>query len=301
MKTIGIPKTLLYYHYHTLWKTFFDVLDVPYIESGKSTKELLKMGQNKAIDETCLSMKLFFGHIEALKGKCDLLLIPRIYSLEKKEQVCTNFNALYDLVHNLYSDIPLLNYNIDVKRHQTEKKAFLKLGRELGFSILESQHAYNIAKEKEKEYIRKLEQKGEEKLKSKKTKILLLGHPYTLEDELMGKRITTYLKEQDVEVIYSYEAKRDKIDNFKKISKTVHWTMNKELLGAFSYFSPFVDGVILITAFPCGPDSLTNEMILRKKKNTKVLLLTFEDLDSDVAIITRLESFLDMLKGGIHL
>ncbi len=66
--------------------------------------------------------------------------------------------------------------------------------------------------------------------------------------------------------------------------------MNKELLGAFSYYKDKVDGTILISAFPCGPDSLTNEMILRKKGIVKYLLLTFEEINSDTAIITRLES-----------
>ena len=42
-------------------------------------------------------------------------------------------------------------------------------------------------------------------------------------------------------------------------------------------------------------------MILRKREIVKVLLLTFEEINSDTAIITRLESFIDMLKGGIHL
>ena len=86
-----------------------------------------------------------------------------------------------------------------------------------------------------------------------------------------------------------------------KISPKVHWTMNKEILASFEYFKDKVDGVIVISAFPCGPDSLTNEMIMRKKGKSKVLLLTFEDLNSNVALTTRLESFLDMLKGGIHI
>ena len=141
-----------------------------------------------------------------------------------------------------------------------------------------------------------------EKLKSKKKKVLLLGHSYNLLDTLIGGSVTKYLKENDIEIIYSHEIDRNIIeDECKRISKTVHWTMNKELLGAFSYYKDKVDGIILISAFPCGPDSLTNEMIIRKKGNSKVLLLTFEEINSDIAIITRLESFIDMLKGGIHL
>ena len=42
MQKIGIPKGLLYYRYHILWKAFFDCLDVPYITSEESNLEILK-------------------------------------------------------------------------------------------------------------------------------------------------------------------------------------------------------------------------------------------------------------------
>ncbi len=302
MATIGLPKGLLYYHYDVLWKAFFDCLQVPYIVSEDSNLKILDDGKNKSVDEACLSLKLYLGHIENLKDRCDYLLIPRIFSLEKTEQVCTNFNCLYDLVKNLFPEQKILNYNIDVKRHHVEKSAFLKIGKELGFSLFETNHAYHLAKEIEKNHYQQLARKAEEKLHSQKTKILLVGHPYNLKDALIGKRVISYLQKQKIEIIYSYEMPKEKINTYvKKISPKVHWTMNKELLAAFVYFKNQVDGTIILSAFPCGPDSLTNEMMIRKREKSKVLLLTFEDVSSDVAMITRLESFLDMLKGGIHL
>lgn len=302
MPTIGLIKGLLYYRYETLWKSFFDILKIPYQESKNSTLKTLELGKNKCVDETCLSLKLFIGHIEQLKDHCDLILIPRIFSLEKKEQVCTNFNALYDIVRNLYPERTILHYNIDVKRNDTEEKAFLFLGKQLGLKKEKVLAAYKIAKTKELEEQKRKELKGQKKLTAKKKKILLLGHPYNIKDPLIGKRIIAYLQKQNIEILYEEEMPRDQINKYiKKISPRVHWTMNKELLAAFAYFKDKVDGTIVITAFPCGPDSLSNEMILRKRETQKVLLLTFEDLTSDVAIITRLESFMDMLKGGIHL
>lgn len=302
MKTVGIPRGLLYYYYDTLWKAFFDCLQVPYIISKKSNLNLLRKGQEKAVDEACLALKLYLGHIEDIKDQCDYILIPRIFSLEKQEQVCTNFNCLYDLIHTLYPNIQILNYNIDVKRHHYEKNAFLKLGKELGFSLLESNRAYQLAKEIEQNHQKQLAKRGQEKLNSTKTKILLVGHPYNIHDALIGQRIITYLQQQNIEIIYSYEISPELVDIYiQKISPKVHWTPSKTLLAAFAYYKDKVDGTIIISSFPCGPDSLTNEMMLRKRQQAKVLLLTFEDVNSDVAIITRLESFLDMLKGGIHL
>lgn len=302
MITVGLPKGLLYYHYEVLWKAFFDCLQIPYIVSDESNLQILKQGTNKSVDEACLSLKLYLGHIENIKDHCDYILIPRIFSIEKSEQVCTNFNCLYDLVRTLYPNIKILNYNIDVKRHHNEKSAFLKIGKDLGFNLFETNHAYQLAKEVEKNYHIQQSKKAEKKLQSKKIKILLVGHPYNIKDALIGKQIISYLTKQKIEIIYSYEIPKNKVNEYaNKISPKVHWTMNKELLAAFTYFKDKVDGTIIISSFPCGPDSLTNEMMIRKKENSKVLLLTFEDLNSDIAIITRLESFLDMMKGEIHL
>ena len=299
---IGLPKALLYHYYYPLWKAFFDELKVDYIESNDTTTKTLILGKEKSIDESCLALKIYLGHIEELKDKCDYILVPRIFSLTKSEQVCTNFNALYDLVRNTFKDIKILNYNIDVKHHHSEKNAFLKMGKELGFSIIESARAYNKAKVIEKNYYKNEEKKAKEILKNDKTKILLLGHPYILKDNLIGKTITDYLSKNNISIIYSYQIPRDLINfNCNKISTKIHFTMNKEHIAAFNYFKDKVDGTIILTAFPCGPDSLSNEMIIRKREKHPTLLLTFEDLTNNTAVITRLESFLDMLKGGIHL
>lgn len=299
---IGLPKALLYHYYSHLWKAFFDELKISYIESNDTTTKTLILGKEKSIDESCLALKIYLGHIEELKDKCDYILVPRIYSLVKTEQVCTNFNCLYDLVRNTFPDIKILNYNIDLKHHHSEKSVFLKIGKELGFSIIESLNAYNKAKEIENNYYKNEEKKAKDALKSNKTKILLLGHPYILKDNLIGKNITNYLEKNNISLIYSYQMPKDLIEfNCSKISEKIHFTMNKKLLSAFNYFKDKVDGTIILTAFPCGPDSLANEMIIRKKKQNPILLLTFEDLTNNTAVITRLESFLDMLKGGIHL
>lgn len=302
MPIIGIPRGLLYYRYEILWKSFFDALGVKYVISERSNIDILSKGKKKSIDEACLSLKLFIGHIESIKDKCSHIFIPRIYSLKKTEQVCTNFNCLYDLIKNLYPKLNIVHINIDVKHHRNEKNAYVMLAKELGFNRKEALSAYKIAKEKEKEYLDDIYENALKKIMSNKTKILLLGHSYNLQDEMIGKEITAFLNKNDIEIIFSYEMNLMYKDEYaNKISPKVHWTMNKEILASFEYFKDKVDGVIVISAFPCGPDSLTNEMIMRKKGKSKVLLLTFEDLNSNVALTTRLESFLDMLKGGIHI
>ncbi|GBF22975.1 hypothetical protein tpqmel_0379 [Candidatus Gastranaerophilus sp. (ex Termes propinquus)] len=58
-----------------------------------------------------------------------------------------------------------------------------------------------------------------------------------------------------------------------------------------------IDGIITITAFGCGPDSLMIERMARKSKkfNKPILNLTVDEHTGEAGFITRVEAFCDML------
>ncbi len=106
------------------------------------------------------------------------------------------------------------------------------------------------------------------------------------------------MSENNITIIYSDKINHNIIDEeCKKLSTDIHWSHNKEVVASINYYHQKVDGIIIISSFPCGPDSLSNELITRKIKNIPIINLIFEDLNSDVGIITRLESFIDILKN----
>ena len=296
---------MLYYYDKDLWIEFFKNLGIDVIISPNTNKKIVDSGTKLAPSEACLSLKIYLGHIIELKDKCDYILIPRLYSLKKNEQVCTNFNALYDLVNNLF-EVDILNYNVDISTKNYQLLGFLSIGEQLGFSYIKSYKAYKYA-----EKIKKMKQKKQELLQQKeieqnkdKIKILLAGHPYNLYDSLIGKSVIDFLKENNITILYSDKINHELIDEeCRKISTDIHWTHNKEIVASTKYYEDIVDGIILISSFPCGPDSLMNEQISHKIKKVPIITLIFEDLNNDAGIITRLESFIDILnnlKEGSH-
>jgi len=293
--TIGLPRALLFYNYYSFFKSFFEQLDCRVIISDESNKIILTNGINKSIDESCLPLKLFLGHVENLKDKCDYILIPRIACLKKNEKVCTNFLVLYDLVNNLF-DVDILHYNIDISNHESESLAFLLIGKQLGFSYIETLKAYKTAKKYEKNMKKNKILLQNEKLKSEKLKILIAGHSYNLYDKLIGTPIVTYLEKLNCEVIFSdiYNEKELDVES-ETISKDNYFTFNKKLHGAITHYKRCVDGIILLTSFPCGPDSLSNEMTIRKVKSVPILSLIIDEQDGLTGLYTRLESFIDIL------
>lgn len=294
--TIGIPKALLYYKYSELWTSFFEELGCEIIVSPNTSKKILEDGIKFSLDESCMAMKIYMGHVYYLIDKCDYILVPRLKCIKKHEKLCTNFSALYDLVNNIF-DKKLINYNVDIEHKEDELYAFVTMGLSLGFSYRKIVSAYHIAKEKEK-MLKEREISKQKSIiaSSNKIKILLAGHPYNLHDEFIGKQIENVLEKNDIEIIYS-----DKYDTkyleqeVKKISPKNYWTYNKEIIGAISHYQELVDGIILITSFPCGPDSLSNEMILRNVK-IPITNLIIDEANSDTGLLTRIESFIDILE-----
>lgn len=295
--TIGIPMALNYYRDYVLWKNFFEHLGVKVITSTPTNKITVSNGSKYLVDEACLSLKVFMGHVEDLKDKCDYVLVPRLNCVKKGQKLCTNFTAIYDLCNNVFKDIKFLNYNIDVDKGKSEVEAFLVMGKELGFSYLKTLRAYNQGILQSQKYYKEKLKLFENKLNENKLKILIVGHPYNINDNFIGKGITDYLTKEGCSALLSdiYDVNYDEKDA-NLISKKLYWTYNRELMAVISKYKNKIDGIVLLSTFPCGPDSLCNELIIRRVKNIPMLNLIVDGGDQDAGLITRLESFLDIIK-----
>ena len=143
LPVIGIPRALLYYRSGTLWKAFFEAMGVPVVLSPPTSREILDTGSSLAVDETCLSAKLFIGHVRSLLGTCDRIFVPRYSSFQRSELFCTRFEGLYDQMRNVFraDQHRFLCCNVDALNGSPEESAFTELGKELGFSAQQSRDA----------------------------------------------------------------------------------------------------------------------------------------------------------------
>lgn len=297
---VGIPRGFLYYRYRVLWETFFDELGIEYVVSPETNKDIIKRGTAHAIDESCLSSKIFTGHVDYLIGKCDYIFIPRIATFgEKREFVCSKFQAIYDVIKNTYreEDPKILYYSIDVYNKDTELKAFLKMGKFLGKNKAQVLKAYYIAKQAEKTTKLIDINNQNQLLESNKLKILVVSHPYNIYDKYVGEPIINTIKELDcIPILACVAPEKQAREKAKLISVTLPWTFNKELVGAIALYKDKVDGIILVSSFPCGPDSLVNEMIIRRFKEKPIINLILDGQEGTAGMETRLESFVDIIR-----
>jgi predicted nucleotide-binding protein (sugar kinase/HSP70/actin superfamily) len=156
-------------------------------------------------------------------------------------------------------------------------------------------YAYEKAKIEDMNKKEKLIRENIYKLKSKKIKLLVVGHPYNIYDEMIGKPLLKLFNDE-VELIYSNLFDEKKANSAsKKLSRNLYFKYNKENIGSIELCKKEIDGIIFITSFPCGPDSITNELVMRKIK-IPYLNLVIDEIDSLTGFETRIESFIDMLK-----
>lgn len=291
---IGIPRSLFYYYFNDLWINFFEYLNIDVVVSPKTNKQIMDLGIKYSTDEMCLSIKNYIGHVAYLKDKCDYILIPRIDNYGLDNQTCTNFLALFDIVNNLF-DIKILNYNINLRNKETELKGFLELGKTLNIDSKKIKDAYMYARVKSSKIKKNKILNNLKNLKSSKKKVLLLGHPYNMYDELIGMPIINMLRDLNVEIIYSdlfYSNNED-----KTYTKGLYWKYSKDNISSINKCIDKVDGIIFLSSFPCGLDSLVNELVMRRL-NKKYLNLIIDDNSISGGIETRIESFIDII--SIH-
>ncbi len=297
---IGLPRAMLYYRYRVLWRTFFQELGMETVVSVPTNRDILEQGTALAIDEACLSLKIYLGHVAALVGKCDYILVPRVSSFDRHRSMCTRFESTPDLVRNVFrnSGQKLLSYEVDEEmKKKGEEEAFLEMGKALGCSAKAVKRAYKQAKKAELSQHKERVQKYEQQYKKENMKVLIAAHSYVAEDPYMGKPVSDYLKRVGVIPLRADIVDREAaLKHSRELSPTCKWEINREILGGIAMHMEDVDGIILLSAFPCGPDAMVNELITRRVKGVPILNLVLDSQSGIAGVETRLESFIDIIR-----
>ena len=285
---------MFYYLQGDIIVNFFKKLGESVVISPDTNRKIIEDGIKYAPDEMCLSMKNYIGHVYYLKDKCDYILVPRIDNYYTFNQTCTNFLAARDIISNLF-DVKVLDYNINLNDKENLKKGLFKLGNFLGYKKDKINASYIYAIRKNNKNRKRLIKNNMDKLNSDKKKVLLISHSYIIHDKLIGKPVLDMLKKENIDIIYS-----DALDSSmcrklsRNISEELYWKYSKESIGAYEMIKNRIDGVVFLSTFPCGLDSLVNELLILKL-DKPYLNIIIDDLSADNGLETRIESFSDIL------
>jgi predicted nucleotide-binding protein (sugar kinase/HSP70/actin superfamily) len=317
---IGIPRALLYYRYFSLWNTFFRELGAQVIVSRPSTRKVLEEGFKFADDDVCIPIKMIFSHVLTIKNKVDYLFIPRLLSDDKKGYCCPRLAGLPEMIKYSVPELPpILDPFVDERYRGTRLSGALsRVGKKLRYNFLRTRSAYTKAREQHDQFQRRMRD-GEsvldlinafetdgffpdkpltENQEDQSMRIGVIGHPYSLYDALLNFDLFKRIREVKASICTQEHVHPHIIDHhLRRLKKNIYWTLGREILGAALHFleSRVVDGLIYVTGFSCGIDSMIEPLVAfrAKREASPYMALMIDEHTGIGGLVTRLEAFLD--------
>ncbi|MCY6370003.1 acyl-CoA dehydratase activase-related protein [Clostridium ganghwense] len=291
---IGIPKGLLYYKYYPFIETFLKELGAEIIISNDTNKTILNDGVKYCVDEACLPIKVFHGHVASIKDKCDLIIVPRIMCIRDKEYICPKFCGLPEMIKYSIQDMPRIT---ELPLYMNSKKGLYEWVKKLGLMITGNLHAIDMAYMKAQNAQKNF--KCGIKDSEYKINIALLGHPYNVYDKYTNMNVVEKIHKFGMGIITEEFVSNEAIDKeVDKLFKRPFWSFARNSYGAAAYLAlnKKVDGLVYISSFACGIDSVVIELIKDTVKDFPFLVLKIDEQTGEAGFNTRIEAFIDMLE-----
>ncbi len=312
---VGIPGGLLYYRYGRLWNSFLLALGAEVVESGETTRSILTSGVSKAENESCLPVKVFYGHVLALKGKVDALFVPRLVSVKKHTHTCPKMLGLPDMARAAVGEgLPIISPTIDFQSGLWHNyRAVYSLGRIFTSDPLRIIGAGIKAWREHGLYLERLTlgldhkgalrgEAGRPLCEGRELRIGVIGHHYNVYDTFTTMSLLERLGSMGVDVVTAdMVPERLRDEELKRLPKNIYWSYEQEIAGAILACTrhQLVDGIIFMISFPCGPDSIIRVLCEQENKamgNVPMLTLVMDEHTGEGGFLTRIEAFVDMLR-----
>ncbi|MGE5494008.1 MAG: acyl-CoA dehydratase activase-related protein [Burkholderiales bacterium] len=291
---IGIPKGLLYSKYHIFAQAFLTRLGAEIVVSPDTNKQILDEGVKLCVDDACLPIKVFHGHVSWLRGKCDAVLIPRFVTIEDKKYICPMFCGLIEMIKNSVPGIPhiigepifslsenkLFEWAVNTARPLTRNK-----------KEIYSAFKHALAEQKKK--------KTDAKDCGYAFKAALTGHIYNLSDPFINMNLIEKLGRLNIGVVTPDSvAEADIKREVGMLFKKPFWYFAQQYYGSavHLYKSGSTHGIVYVSAFSCGVDSVVIELIRGAVGDFPFMVLKLDEHTGEAAFNTRIEAFADMLK-----
>lgn len=299
---VGIPQAMLFHEFGRFWTSFFENLGITVTLSGETTKQLLDRGTALAIDESCLPLKIYLGHVESLLDKCSYIFVPHITQYHRNFFFCAKFAGLPDIVRNTFGLPPtrLICPNADSPSFAGRWQAIHTICRALGLPTWRGSRAYYQALSTIHN-----ESSREDPLISSQS-VAVIGHSYLLQDAFFCQNIINTLQAGGFNVITPNQLPAKTLyREAQAFAPDIYWQLSAKIAGAVRYCCrhPAIAGVAVVSSFSCGPNSLLNEYIehhVLQASNKPYIILNLDEHTGSAGIVTRIEAFVDLVKWRLR-
>ena len=306
--SVGIPRALLVYDYAPLLIGFLNALDTRVVISGKTTREIMEKSVELSYTDSCFPLKLLHGHAASLT-ETDYILYPCAIRLGEKEgqenqkYSCPLVQASPYIIRQVLSLedkllIPTIDFshgNKDVINNLANaavKMGFSKSrGIQAALAGIKAQQQFETDKAKIGEKL--LEQLRQDN----RLGVVLFARSYMSQDSGANLGIAEKLAQLGTVPIPLDFLPLSSV-SAKKYSDRPYWLYeNKQIAGAaITEADPKLYGLIL-TNFGCGPNSFILRLVEDIMGGKPLGQLEIDEHAAEAGIVTRLEAFVDTIKG----
>ncbi|MDI6872192.1 MAG: acyl-CoA dehydratase activase-related protein [Bacillota bacterium] len=315
--SVGIPRTLFYYTYFPMWKRFFAELGAQVVASGHTSKQILDDGVRVAVTDACVPVKVMHGHVlDLVAKKVDFLFLPRVVCTNRRTVYCPKFLGLPDMIRSSVRDLPrLIDVRFDARAGRLELlRAAFKVGRLFTGNKLRILRALGHSLTDLRRYKRLLvsglgpqaamgaleRQTGGQATGG--LRFAVVGYPYIVHDRYLSLDLLGKLRRLGVEPVTVEMVPPRELSACQVLRKDLFWTYSDEAVRAAHYYlerPEEIDGLIHLTAFGCGPDSVVDkviELMAKKRQAVPFMSLMIDEHTGEAGLMTRLEAFTDLVR-----
>ncbi len=313
--TVGIPRALMvFYQQFPFWRTFFEQLGFQVVISRESDKTLLTTSIETITTETCLPVELMHGHvIDLIEKNVDYIFLPFIVNAKFRGYEKTfNCNcpwvqtypfmvkaALKGKIDESKLIMPTLHFRFFESALVKEMMGYFN--KKFGLNKKQIREAVYYADNIQTIFEKRLVDYGKNvfnNIPKNCRPVVLLGRPYNSADPHLNLGLVEKLIAQNVMPIPV-----DMLDltpyNIFKNYRNMYWPNGQKIIAAAQHVAA-TDGLyaVYLSNFRCGPDSFIWHYVTEELKGKPFLHLEVDEHSADAGMVTRIEAFLDSLRGS---
>jgi predicted CoA-substrate-specific enzyme activase len=306
--TVGIPRASVGLQYLPIWTRLIRAAGLEPVLSPPSSSTILAQGQRKLQADTCLPVKITYGHVEGLleRGVRDILLpsvnaTPQRQPDERGPYVCA-FTRHLPYMLDTALDANFIVPEVELDQEPGHEIAALgELARQLDADEDELAAALRSGRAAMVELDAELQSMGRELLAGDHDRILvILGKPYNLADPYLNMDLGRQLTRLGLPVLPMDALPLGEVELPARYGELV-WSGNRDYLRAATLIrqDPRLFPVVL-SSFGCGPDGFANKHLEDLLEGRPRLMLELDEHRAEAGFVTRLEAFADEIDAHLR-
>jgi predicted CoA-substrate-specific enzyme activase len=301
---IGIPYVFYFHDFLPFWSTLLWELGFDVEVSSKTDRNIVDLGLESVLSETCFPVKTAHGHIKHLiENGTDTIFLPSFVNLNRdgdpceKGLACPYTQTIPYTAKTAFKAARFLTPVVDLGRGRRYlEKELRRVFKPFGLSANSISKACNAAQKAQDDFSRAIKEEGRRILSGLKEKtVVVVGRAYNSFDSGVNLEIPKKLADLGIlSVPMDFLPIED--TGIERDWPSMYWKAGQKILSAAKIIRPNpLLYAVYIGNFSCGPDSFITKYFEEEMEGKPYLHLEIDAHSADAGAITRCEAFLDSI------